>query len=150
VLDTHWREHLIQLEHLRSVIGFRGYAQRDPLNEYKTEAFTLFEGLLAQLRRGVSGYLGAFTPMTEEELAEHQARIEAMQEEMRRRADIQRRLAEERGGPGATAVDVLEPEVRVARDQRDPLRPETWGKVGRNELCPCGSGKKYKHCHGRV
>ena len=129
-LDTHWREHLIQLEHLRSVIGFRGYAQRDPLNEYKSEAFTLFEGLLGNLRRTVTGNLGALRFLSQEELDELQRQQEAQLEAMREQ--IARQAVQEE-----------------APTERDPNDPSTWGKVGRNELCPCGSGKKYKHCHGR-
>ncbi|MEM7176182.1 MAG: preprotein translocase subunit SecA [Pseudomonadota bacterium] len=151
ILDHHWREHLIQLEHLRSVIGFRGYAQRDPLNEYKSEAFTLFESLLGNLRRDVTGQLGAIRPLTQEEMEERQRMIAEMQEQMRRQAEqaeaAQARAMEPAGGGG---VMLAEAEVTVAPGERDPLNPATWGKVGRNEPCPCGSGKKYKHCHGRV
>ncbi|MEM7508693.1 MAG: preprotein translocase subunit SecA [Pseudomonadota bacterium] len=149
VLDQNWREHLIQLEHLRSVIGFRGYAQRDPLNEYKSEAFTMFEGLLANLRQGVTGYLGAIRPMSEEEAAEmrrqQEAQMQAMQQEMERRAA--EASLEAMSEPAE--VQLADREVEVAPGERDPNNPATWGKVGRNEPCPCGSGKKYKHCHGR-
>ncbi|MEM0924002.1 MAG: preprotein translocase subunit SecA, partial [Pseudomonadota bacterium] len=137
ILDQYWREHLIQLEHLRSVIGFRGYGQRDPLNEFKTEAFTLFEALLGNLRRGVTGYLGAIRPMTQEEMEE----LQRQQEEQlaRLREDMERRM------PRMPAF-----EMAGAAAERDPNDDTTWGKVGRNEPCPCGSGKKFKHCHGAV
>ncbi|MEL6479275.1 MAG: preprotein translocase subunit SecA [Pseudomonadota bacterium] len=150
VLDHHWREHLIQLEHLRSVIGFRGYGQRDPLNEYKSEAFTLFEGLLGNLRRGVTGYLGSLRTMTAEEAEElkrqQEARLNELRDEMKRQEDEQRRLAEEM----AKKRKDLPVEGAGPNFTRDPNNPATWGKVGRNELCPCGSGKKYKHCHGAI
>ena len=133
-LDNLWREHLANLDHLRSVIGFRGYAQRDPLQEYKTEAFTLFETMLAQLRRMTTAQLLRVELVTEQppqmpaepEMHAHHIDPVTGEDEMAL-ADAQ--LA----GPSA---------------QRDPANPATWGKVGRNEACPCGSGKKFKHCHG--
>mgnify|MGYP000205975811 FL=1 len=133
-LDNLWREHLANLDHLRSVIGFRGYAQRDPLQEYKTEAFTLFETMLAQLRRMTTAQLLRVELVTEQppqmpaepEMHAHHINPVTGEDEMAL-ADAQ--LA----GPAA---------------QRDPANPATWGKVGRNEACPCGSGKKFKHCHG--
>jgi preprotein translocase subunit SecA len=118
-LDHLWREHLVTLDHLRQVIGFRGYAQRDPLNEYKTEAFTLFEGLLSALRRSVT------SQMLRVELAP------AAEEE-----PVQTLAAPAAGRPAATAID--------------PNDPSTWGQPSRNAPCPCGSGKKYKHCHGAL
>ena len=134
-IDHEWREHLLRLEHLRSVVGFRGYAQRDPLNEYKTEGFTLFENLLNRLRVEVTRKLAHVKLMTKEE---QQAMIAQLQAQARQAQEAQAAaLATADAGP-ATAVAL------------DPDRPETWGNVGRNEPCPCGSGKKYKHCHGRV
>jgi len=162
VLDHHWREHLVMLDHLRSVIGLRGYAQRDPLNEYKSEAFKLFEGLLNQLRVDVTKQLGRIRPLTPEEMEEFQRRMEEQEAQMRAEAE---RLAAAEAQAAALGAAVLgggapEPEVEGAAPQRasagaavaelDPDDPATWGKVGRNAPCPCGSGKKYKHCHGRV
>ncbi|MHC0052084.1 preprotein translocase subunit SecA [Actibacterium sp. D379-3] len=133
-IDAKWRDHLLTLDHLRSVVGFRGYAQRDPLNEYKTEAFALFESLLDALREDVSQKLGQIRPLTEEEQA-------AMMQQM---VDQQKAMQ-----PPAPAPDsVAAPEAQVAGfDENDPT---TWGNPGRNDLCPCGSGKKFKHCHGRL
>ncbi|MEM9043098.1 MAG: preprotein translocase subunit SecA [Pseudomonadota bacterium] len=151
ILDHHWREHIIQLEHLRSVIQFRGYAQRDPLNEYKTEAFTLFEALLGNLRRDVTGQMGAIRPLTPEQIEERKRMIEQMQAEMLRQQEEAKRQQEEaetKAERMATAEMALMSDV--AGDAIDPNNPATWGKVGRNEPCPCGSGKKFKHCHGRV
>jgi preprotein translocase subunit SecA len=140
-IDEKWREHLITLEHLRSVVGFRGYAQRDPLNEYKTEAFQLFEGLLDSLRSDVSRKLAQIRPMTEEEqkammqqLAEQQARLR------------QAALAAQ-SGTSADAPAGGSGQAAQAFDENDP---STWGSPGRNDACPCGSGKKFKHCHGRL
>ncbi|MDC0737689.1 preprotein translocase subunit SecA [Cognatishimia sp. SS12] len=135
IIDNKWREHLLTLEHLRSVVGFRGYAQRDPLNEYKNEAFQLFESMLDSLRSDVTRNLAMIRPLTEEEqrnmIAEMQARQAAMMQ------------AAQPNEPTAEA-----PEAQVAGfDENDP---NTWGNPGRNDACPCGSGKKFKHCHGKL
>jgi preprotein translocase subunit SecA len=137
-IDTKWREHLLTLEHLRSVVGFRGYAQRDPLNEYKTEAFQLFEGLLDGLRETVTENLAKIRPLTEEEQQQMMAQIAAQQAQMNKAA----------AHAGAEDGDSVEPGDAVAGF--DENNPETWGNPGRNAKCPCGSGKKFKHCHGRV
>ena len=133
-IDTKWREHLLRLEHLRSVVGFRGYAQRDPLNEYKTEAFQLFEGLLDGLRVDVTEKLSKIQPMTQEQ---QQAMVQQLLEQ-------QRRLQAAAQVPAAEAP---QGEPKEGFDENDPA---TWGNPGRNDLCPCGSGKKFKHCHGRL
>jgi preprotein translocase subunit SecA len=138
-IDGKWREHLLRLEHLRSVVGFRGYAQRDPLNEYKTESFALFESLLNSLRHEVTQKLSAIRPLTEEEQQSMLAQITAQQ----------RPAA---GLPAADAAPqtapVGAPEARLAGfDEADPA---TWGNPARNDPCPCGSGEKFKHCHGRL
>ena len=130
-IDRKWREHLLTLEHLRSVVGFRGYAQRDPLNEYKTEAFTLFESMLDGLREDVTKMLAQVRPLT----AEEQAEI----------------LAQQGMAPAPDeAADAPKPDPEKAREGFDENDPKTWGDPGRNEPCPCGSGRKFKHCHGRL
>ncbi|WP_282061191.1 preprotein translocase subunit SecA [Roseobacter litoralis] len=136
-IDTKWREHLLTLEHLRSVVGFRGYAQRDPLNEYKNESFQLFETMLDSLREDVTQKLSQIRPMTEEE---QQAMIEQIraQQAAAQAAAAGPTVSAEAGPVAATAV---------AFDENDQ---STWGNPGRNEPCPCGSGKKFKHCHGRL
>jgi preprotein translocase subunit SecA len=135
-IDTKWREHLLTLEHLRSVVGFRGYAQRDPLNEYKTEAFQLFEGLLDSLRTEVTKTLARIQPLSKEQqemlLKQMQAQREALD------APVQK-AQEEAESPAATPLV-------AGFDENDP---STWGNPGRNDPCPCGSGEKFKHCHGR-
>ncbi|WP_413876534.1 preprotein translocase subunit SecA, partial [Albidovulum sp.] len=135
-IDTKWREHLVTLEHLRSVVGFRGYAQRDPLSEYKTEAFQLFEHLLDGLREDVTQKLAQVRPMTEEE---SQALFRQMQE---RQAALNAPVASVTAGAAAPRQPVL-----AGFDESDPA---TWGNPGRNDPCPCGSGEKFKHCHGRL
>ncbi len=121
-LDHLWREHLVALDHLRSVVGFRGYAQRDPLQEYKSESFELFQSMLANLRQAVTAQMMRVSLVSQEEqtAAEQAAFIEQQNQNM--------------------ASDI--PEV-------DEETIASWGNVGRNAPCPCGSGKKYKHCHGR-
>ena len=121
-IDGKWREHLLTLEHLRSVVGFRGYAQRDPLNEYKNEAFQLFESMLDSLRQDVTQKLGQIRPMTEEE-----------QQEMLAQVDEQR-AAMEQAVADAVEGDAF-PDAIEGFVEDDP---STWGNPGRNEPCPCG------------
>ena len=129
-IDAKWREHLLTLEHLRSVVGFRGYAQRDPLNEYKSEAFQLFEGLLESLRVDVSQHLSKVRPLTEEE------QKAMMQQMMFQNTKTQKDMSMPAAEP------ILSNFIENDRS--------TWGNPGRNDRCPCGSGKKFKHCHGRL
>ncbi len=134
-IDGKWREHLLTLEHLRSVVGFRGYAQRDPLNEYKGEAFQLFEGMLDGLREEITQKLANIRPLTEEE-----------QQEMMRQLLAQQQAA---AGvvPDQAATEEPKGEAAEGFDENDR---STWGNPGRNAPCPCGSGKKFKHCHGAL
>jgi len=161
-LDHLWREHLVMLEHLRQVIGLRGYAQRDPLNEYKAEAFNLFEAMSRELREAVTAQLMR-VEITQAPPPDQQPTLPAMQahkadpmtgeDEMAMamaggdtvsRQNIVRAMASNAGASLASAG------AGVAQAQpRNPNDPASWGKVGRNEACPCGSGKKFKHCHGR-
>jgi preprotein translocase subunit SecA len=136
-LDHLWRDHIVNLDHLRSVVGFRGYAQRDPLQEYKQEAFELFQALLANLRNTVVGQLMRV------ELVQNAPPMENLPEMHGHHLDAS--TGEDdflEGTPiGNTAFAARE-------TTRNPNDPASWGEVGRNEPCPCGSGKKYKHCHG--
>jgi preprotein translocase subunit SecA len=136
-IDGKWREHLLTLEHLRSVVGFRGYAQRDPLNEYKTEGFQLFERLLDGLRTEVTQKLGLIRPMSAEEQEQMVAKMRAQQEAAQ-------------AGAVARATTSATPEGATPRDGFVEDDPTTWGSPSRNDACPCGSGKKFKHCHGRL
>ncbi|RST86133.1 preprotein translocase subunit SecA [Aquibium carbonis] len=140
-LDHLWREHLVNLDHLRSVVGFRGYAQRDPLNEYKSEAFELFQAMLGNLRQAVTAQLMRVELVREAA----EAPPPAVPQTVGHHVDATTGEDEFEDGEvlvAAYATTVVPPE------QRDPEDPSTWGKVGRNEACPCGSGKKFKHCHG--
>ncbi|MDI6836948.1 MAG: preprotein translocase subunit SecA, partial [Rhizobiaceae bacterium] len=138
-IDQLWREHIVNLDHLRSVVGFRGYAQRDPLQEYKAEAFELFQALLANLREAVT------TQMMRVELVREAPPPSVPEMEGHH---IDATTGEDDFNEGGSAGALLAAPDYVAPENRDPQDPSTWGKVGRNEACPCGSGKKYKHCHG--
>ncbi|MFG1294967.1 MULTISPECIES: preprotein translocase subunit SecA [Xanthobacter] len=142
-LDHLWREHIAMLDHLRQVVGLRGYAQRDPLNEYKSEAFNLFSAMLNRLREVVTAQLMRVEIVTQPP-AEELPMMEAHHEDPLTGED---ELAEAAAAIGSRPDPQLTGDIAVA--ERDPKDPSTWGKVGRNEVCPCGSGKKYKHCHGR-
>ena len=137
------------------MIGFRAYGQRDPLNEYKSEAFVLFESVLSRLREAVTGQLMHVELAPEQpelkpaELPEMQAHhvdpFSGYDELAMADAAI---AAQGRAEP--QAAEKRPPlQTRKKSDAVDPNDPATWGKTTRNELCPCGSGKKYKHCHGK-
>jgi preprotein translocase subunit SecA len=141
-LDHLWREHLLMLEHLRQVIGLRGYGQRDPLNEYKSESFNLFEAMIAKLREAVTAQL---------------MRVEIVQQppedEQQNLPYMEAHHIDPATGEDSFANASLAPALAGNGNGTsraiNPNDPTTWGKVGRNDPCPCGSGKKYKHCHGR-
>ncbi|MHB8269947.1 preprotein translocase subunit SecA [Bradyrhizobium sp.] len=137
-LDHLWREHLIMLDHLRQVIGLRGYGQRDPLQEYKSEAFSLYEAMTAHLREAVTAQLMRVEIVPPEEQQPVLPVMEAHKFDPNTGEDAM-----------AFANVSLAPAPNANALSRDPKNPASWGKIGRNEDCPCGSGKKYKHCHGR-
>ena len=150
-LDHLWREHLVMLDHLRQVVGLRGYGQRDPLNEYKTEGFNLFEQMIERLRELVSGQLmrvevserpPADLLPAEDELPEMEAHH---MDPVTGEDDVVEAPAPRIATGIAQMADRAQ---KRSRSEVDKANPATWGKVGRNELCPCGSGKKFKHCHG--
>ncbi|MFM1815048.1 MAG: preprotein translocase subunit, ATPase [Pseudomonadota bacterium] len=151
-LDHLWREHLVTLEHLRQVIGFRAYGQRDPLNEYKSEAFMLFESMLDRLREMVTGQLMhvEMAPPEDELMSGgiDLSEIEAHHIDMTTGFDEFELAEAEADGAGA-GTRQAPVRNRKAAGNVDPDNPSTWGKVSRNAACPCGSGKKFKHCHGR-
>jgi preprotein translocase subunit SecA len=132
IVDMRWREHLSHLDHLRSVIHLRGYGQRDPLNEFKTEAFTLFERMLFDLRTQVTKSL-------------MRLQIDGQIEE----AQPPQAIVETHIDP-LTGVNEMEDSYAPPAAGFNRNDPRTWGKISRNALCPCGSGKKFKHCHGDV
>ncbi|MCR9257950.1 MAG: preprotein translocase subunit SecA [Alphaproteobacteria bacterium] len=152
ILDHTWKEHLLALDHLRQGVALRGYGQKDPLNEYKREAFILFDGMLDRLREVVTTYLAhielrlnapeetneAFRTSGQQYQEQHPTPSGAMSGDGHGDAS----------GGGDTAT--LAPVRTRLTAEVDPNDPGTWGKVPRNQPCPCGSGKKYKHCHGRL
>jgi len=127
ILDQTWKDHLLQLDHLRQSVSLRAYAQKDPLNEYKSEAFNMFQAMLDQLHVNVTTYLSHV--------------------ELQNPADVIEREEPDENEMQATHInpDTGENEMAPPFDENDPA---TWGKVRRNDPCPCGSGKKFKHCHG--
>jgi preprotein translocase subunit SecA len=135
-LDQLWRDHIVNLDHLRSVVGFRGYGQRDPLQEYKQEAFELFQALLANLRNTVVSQL---------------MRVELVQNAPPPELpDMEgHHIDATTGEDDFIEGSPISGSMFAASDAtRNPNDPSSWGEVGRNEPCPCGSGKKFKHCHG--
>ncbi len=148
-IDIHWREHLAALDYLRQGIHLRGYAQKQPKDEYKREAFELFAGLLDSIKREVTRHLMAVQIRTQEQVEEAERRAEeaarAVKNVQYHHTDYPTANADEEpadnaqtGVAAAVAQAVAQPTVRSTQ------------KVGRNDPCPCGSGKKYKHCHGRL
>ncbi|MEN8236404.1 MAG: preprotein translocase subunit SecA [Pseudomonadota bacterium] len=153
ILDHVWKDHLHSLDHLRQGINLRAYAQRDPLNEYKSEAFNMFEAMLGNLRETVTSALGHLD-----------MDVSVDEDRMRQMTDVEQPTEDmqfvhpEMGGfePQLGLGEYLAPEAvpssavsYVKPEDRDPKDPSTWGELRRNELCPCGSEKRYKHCHGR-
>ncbi|MEZ9763169.1 preprotein translocase subunit SecA [Vibrio splendidus] len=137
-LDGLWKEHLAAMDHLRQGIHLRGYAQKNPKQEYKRESFELFEGLLDVLKTDVVTILSKVRVQQQEEVEKMEAQRQAQAEEAARRAQAQHATAENQLADDE--ADAASPQT-VVRDER---------KVGRNEPCPCGSGKKYKQCHGKI
>ncbi len=161
-LDHLWREHLVTLEHLRQVIGFRAYGQRDPLNEYKSEAFVLFEAMLNKLREATTGQL-MHVELTQQDQGGGGGRFlephELPQMEAHHLDPVtgldEFAMADAAIAAGSAMFDAPRGErrspvqTRRSADAMVSSDPSTWGKVSRNAECPCGSGKKYKHCHGK-
>ncbi len=171
-LDMLWREHLVTLEHLRQVIGFRAYGQRDPLNEYKSEAFVLFESMLARLREATTGQLmhvelappedqPALQPVELPPMEAHHidplTGLDEMEQLMPpgQMRDVAMADAAISGARARRFVPPEAPKRQPLQTRKgdggvDPNDAATWGRVSRNAECPCGSGKKYKHCHGKL
>ncbi len=131
VIDQQWKEHLLALDHLRQGINLRAYAQRDPLNEYKREAFNLFDEMLESVRHTITGALSNLE-------------IQLDNDEMRSQQNSAEDYAIREVNEGPKRL------LNTARQELDPNDPSTWGKVPRNAPCPCGSGRKYKHCCGKL
>jgi preprotein translocase subunit SecA len=155
LLDHLWREHLVTLDHLRQVIGLRSFAQRDPLNEYKSEAFELFKSLIERWHEAVTAQIMRVEVVFQQPEAppppmqfQHLDPLTG-ENEMSLGAVNERITAGEFSTATVAAVAVAA-DTDAPAQERDPQNRSTWGKVGRNEPCPCGSGKKFKHCHGAL
>nr|WP_295111794.1 preprotein translocase subunit SecA [uncultured Caulobacter sp.] len=141
MIDLQWREHLMHLDHLRNVIGLRGYGQRDPLNEYKTEAFSLFEKLLGDLRTNTTRWLMTVEIAYAEPEAPHQSLDNLVEVHLDP-------LTGENAAVAGAIPDGLSPQQREALPVS--ALPDGWDRTNRNSTCPCGSGKKFKQCHGSL
>ncbi len=148
ILDQCWKDHLLQLDHLRQGVSLRAYAQKDPLNEYKREAFLLFDGLLSRLRETVVSVL-AHVEMRVNRPEDMQPQPQEMHETRHDPAMDELVGADGEPAAGGFSGGADLPARRMAA-AIDPNDPSSWGKVQRNALCPCGSGKKFKHCHGQI
>ena len=138
-IDQNWKDHLGQLENLRQIVGLRGYGQRDPLSEYKSESFSLFEELLDNFREDVTRILFHIRMASDEGLSK-----------INRESTINQK-ASKQSSEETSNNNKINKTVTIRKNDQpfDANDPSTWGKVGRNDICPCGTGKKYKHCHGK-
>ena len=138
VLDTQWKDHLAAMDYLRQGIHLRGYAQKNPKDEYKSEAFVLFSDMLNRIRHDVVNLLSHVQVQAQQD-------VEAMESQGRQPREMHfvHPTIDAGGQPeeGDDAEEVVTVQKPVTRSQP---------KIGRNEPCPCGSGKKYKHCHGKL
>jgi preprotein translocase subunit SecA len=148
LLDQLWKDHLLTLDHLREGIGLRAYAQRDPLNEYKREAFNLFEDMLNMLRERVTQVMSHVEMEVDGLDLAQLNRPEQEMTETREDPAFQAFVAYE--GEEGELAQIAPVTSRQAAATLDPDNPATWGRVSRNAACPCNSGQKYKHCHGKV
>jgi len=137
VIDTQWQEHLQNLDHMKSTIHLRSYGQRDPLNEYKSESFSLFENLLSDLRAAV----------TMNAMSYQHLQLEPVPEAPELREDLQENRSGKVDSDGFISLTSTSRQPASTVDRTDPT---TWGRVSRNSVCPCGSGQKYKRCHGSM
>ena len=152
VMDQGWKEHLLDLDHLRQGISLRAYGQRDPLNEYKSEAFALFNAMLDEMKERVTSLLARVEMNPQQPM---DAAFERHDQPM-----FEQHPEPESAYAGATEAEVMEMQAspqpmsvaaQPLRSQAvDPNDPSTWRNSGRNAPCPCGSGRKYKQCHGRL
>jgi len=151
IFDQSWKDHLLHLDHLRQGIGLRAYGQKDPLNEYKREAFNLFSDLLTNLREQVVTLLATLQiRMEPPPMPEMPSNMHEVHEDPALAAAMSDDPAYDPADPDGGGVATLHRPRPIAKAAVDPNDPSTWGKVSRNTPCPCGSGKKFKHCHGRV
>src|SRR5262249_27609894 len=145
VLDQSWKEHLVGLDYLRQAVGLRGYAQRDPLNEYKREAFEMFQAMLARVREQVTALLSHIEIRVQGPDEGELRRVPPKVQESH--TDPGTPLGGNGAVPGAANGGGRLADKRPVVDRKDP---STWSGASRNAPCPCGSGRKYKYCHGKI
>ncbi|MCA0197928.1 MAG: preprotein translocase subunit SecA [Proteobacteria bacterium] len=150
VLDQSWKEHLARMDYLRQGIHLRGYAQKQPKQEYKKEAFELFSEMLEHVKRQVISLLARVRIRSEEEVAEMEAQERAQAEAQLRQAQFQHATAQGYDTEDEVAAIERERMAQVMGTAHAGTVVREAPKVGRNDPCPCGSGKKYKHCHGQI
>ena len=147
VLDEQWKDHLAQMDHLRQGIGLRGYAQKNPKQEYKREAFEMFTDVLERVKNETIGILSKIQIQTS-------AEVEELEAQRRRQVTDGREYLhpDAKAEPLPTPESGAQPKALSPESTAEATQPFVRGgpKVGRNALCPCGSGKKYKHCHGKL
>ena len=149
-LDQLWRDHIITVEQLRQVIHLRGYGQRDPLNEYKTEGYNLFESMVNRLRENVTGQVMRVEVQMRDAAELMELPDEDELPEMAAHHIDATTGEDDVTEPGRLLIDMATPpRATPAKPVINPQDPATWNKVARNDPCPCGSGKRYKHCHGQ-
>ncbi len=147
VLDQSWKDHLLVLDHLRQGINLRAYAQSNPLNEYKREAFSLFQEMLERIREETTSIFCHFEldipdNISLDNIINPDIDFDSLEEQTPDWSDEE--------DEGQNTPEATQPRRRRKAVAMDPNNPETWGRVARNAACPCGSGKKYKHCHGAI
>ncbi|HVM83832.1 MAG TPA: preprotein translocase subunit SecA [Candidatus Binatia bacterium] len=147
LLDQNWKEHLLLLDHLRHGIGLRAYGQRDPLNEYKREAFEMFEAMLDRLREQITTLLAHVEIRPQEQAPLPPAQPTPVVAPQGPQSGTARQVIAQANAATAPAGTRPKAELPIGVDANDP---STWSRLGRNAECPCGSGKKYKHCHGKL
>jgi preprotein translocase subunit SecA len=157
VLDEQWKEHLSNMDHLRQGIGLRGYAQKNPKQEYKREAFEMFTAMLQSVKHDVITILSRFQIQTENDVtsmeAERRSQNRGRHEYLHPDTALSSQASQDSVNRNLRSVGELGHEPSSgSTEQKINSQPfvRVTPKVGRNELCPCGSGKKYKHCHGKL
>ena len=145
-LDQHWKEHLLNLDHLRQGINLRAFGQRDPLNEYKTEAFGMFELMLGKMREAIT------TTLSIVEFNVGEGRLDILAPGLMPKHRKTRETRQDPALMGSSMPERQQSQLQQLRTSRpfDAEDPDSWGKVQRNQPCPCGSGEKYKFCHGNI
>ena len=146
VLDDQWKEHLANMDYLRQGIGLRGYAQKNPKQEYKRESFEMFTALLESMKFEVISILARVHVPSEEEMLEMEQRLRQQQ----LREQSVKYIHDDAGGETGGDPGAGQPDQPAARDPAAPPFVRVGKKIGRNEVCPCGSGKKFKQCHGKL